>query len=206
MPTTTPAPTATPTPTPTPEPAGQVVSSAGGGTASSGGAAGVPGGRRLPPSGVGIASFALPRFGVVAGMESIGLLPDNELETPHNPYNVGWYFIYDFPGGPGNAVFAGHVDYYPNILGPFYNLADLAAGDAVTVALTDGTVLRYEVISNTRYSVYTIPMGEIVWPSTRPADDEWITLITCGGEFRATTASGAGEYLQRDVVVARRVN
>ena len=39
----------------------------------------------------------------------------------------------------------------------------------------------------------------------RPADEEWIVLYTCGGDFVATTEGGAGNYLQRDVVIARLV-
>lgn len=36
----------------------------------------------------------------------------------------------------------------------------------------------------------------------------WITLITCGGRFRALNpdGSGPGEYLDRDVVIAERVD
>lgn len=149
--------------------------------------------------------MSLPAYGVSAGIEYLGILASNELDNPHNPHNVGWYWLYDFPGGPGNAVFSGHVDYFPNIIGPFYNLKHMGPGESIVIGLTDGTQISYEIVRNTRYSMYSIPMGEIIWPSDRPRDEEWITLITCGGEFRATSASGAGEYLQRDVVVARRV-
>jgi len=209
-PTPTPTPTATPTPVPTATPAPErAVASAQGANEAAAASAGNTGSfsaQRRPPDGVAIAAMSLPAHGVSAAVESLGILPSNELDNPHNPHNVGWYWPYDFPGGPGNAVFSGHVDYYPNILGPFYNVKNMGPGDPITITLTDGTQIGYEVIRNTRYSVYSIPMGEVIWPSDRPRDDEWITLITCGGEFRATTSYGAGEYLDRDVVVARRVS
>ena len=45
----------------------------------------------------------------------------------------------------------------------------------------------------------------IVNGTPRPEGEEWITLITCGGRFVATQPNGLGEYLDRDVVVARRI-
>jgi hypothetical protein len=48
-------------------------------------------------------------------------------------------------------------------------------------------------------------MGEVIWPSDQPAAEEWITLITCGGTFVRTSEQGWGEYIHRDVVVARLI-
>ncbi|MDZ7729105.1 MAG: class F sortase [Dehalococcoidia bacterium] len=148
----------------------------------------------------------IPRFNVDSDIEAIGLIPGtNQLDTPHDPHNTGWYEIYDRPGWRGNAVFSAHVDYFPNIRGPFYNLARMELDDEVVVVMDNGERYTYEVIRKQRYTVSGIPMGDIIWPDDRPEGEEWITLITCGGEFRATSPSGAGEYLHRDVVVARRV-
>jgi len=199
-----PSPTATPTavPTPTPEPTVQAFSGGGSGSAASGAEAAPAEPRRLLAD---VTGFRIPAQGVSASIEYIGILGDGTLDSPHNPHAVGWYRIYDAPGQSGNAVFAAHVDYYPNIVGPFNQLAALGAGAEIYVSMSDGADYRYQVVRNTRYSVYDIPMGYVIWPGDRPGEDQWITMITCGGEFRATTSSGAGEYLQRDVVVARRV-
>ena len=43
-------------------------------------------------------------------------------------------------------------------------------------------------------------MGAIIWPKEKADYDEWVTLITCGGELDAT----GQEYVSRDVVVAKR--
>ncbi len=151
-----------------------------------------------------IAVMKIPRFDVNSKIEAIGLLPNNQLDTPHDPHNTGWYKIYDKPGFGGNAVFSAHVDYYPNILGPFNKLFQSQIGDDISVVMENGLEYKYRVIRKERYDVATIPMGELIWPSNRPAGNEWITLITCGGRFLPTQASGAGEYLDRDVVVAER--
>ena len=74
----------------------------------------------------------------------------------------------------------------------------------IEVVMTDGTTYRYSVIRRTRYPLATIPMGEILWPTDRPAGEQWITLMTCGGTI-VYNSSGFGEYLDRDVIVAQRV-
>jgi len=153
-----------------------------------------------------VARLQIPRFDVDSLIENIGLSSTNELETPDDPLNTGWYDIYDRPGWGGNAVFSAHVDYYPNIRGPFYNLAKIEAGDEVVVVMEDGTTYRYEVVRKQRYDVSSIPMGDIIWPPDRPQGEEWVTLITCGGRFQSYSGNGGpGQYLDRDVVVARRL-
>ena len=39
----------------------------------------------------------------------------------------------------------------------------------------------------------------------KPEGEEWITLITCGGNL-VRDADGFGSYTHRDVVVARRIS
>jgi sortase (surface protein transpeptidase) len=103
-------------------------------------------------------------------------------------------------------VFSAHVDYFPNIRGPFYNLHLLDAGDEVVVVMDNGTEYLYRLIRKVRYPEETIPMGDLIRPPDKPAGSEWVTLITCGGRFQPYQGgNGAGQYLDRDVVVAERV-
>ncbi len=151
--------------------------------------------------------FKIPRFKVDSPVEVIGFkanTDNRELDTPHDPLKTGWYDIYDKPGFNGNAVFAAHVDYYPNIIGPFNKLARLEKDDDIVVVMENGLEYKYKVIRKQRYDVKTIPMGDLIWPKEKPDGVEWITLITCGGEFVASRPGGPGEYLNRDVVVAER--
>ena len=158
----------------------------------------------LPYAGT-VASMRIPRFEVDALVENIGIDATNRLETPRDPLNVGWYGIYQKPGWGYNSVFSAHVDYYPSIRGPFFNLAEAEIDDEIVVVMDNGIEYRYRVISYERYRVEDIPTGDLIRARERPADEEWITLITCGGEFRFNSgSSGPGYYLHRDVVVARR--
>ncbi len=158
-----------------------------------------------PPFDGAVARMKIPRFGVDSAIEAIGLLPNNVLDIPKDPLKTGWYNIYDKPGFGGNAVFSAHVDYFPNILGPFHKLSKTDLGDEIIVTMANGLEYHYKIIRKARYNVDSIPMGDLIWPQNKPAEVEWVTLITCGGEFRATSSSGAGEYLQRDIVVAERI-
>jgi sortase (surface protein transpeptidase) len=175
-----PTPTATPSPTPTATP--------------------------LPYDGK-VASMRIPRFGVDAIVEEIGIDAGNQLETPTDPRDVGWYGIYQKPGHGLNSVFSAHINYYPNIIGPFNKLGEAAAGDEIVVVMDNGIEYTYVVLTNNQYTVDTIPMGDIIWPDDRPADEEWISLITCGGTFVYNNgATGPGHYLHRDVVVAKLID
>jgi sortase (surface protein transpeptidase) len=124
------------------------------------------------------------------------------METPtRENTDVGWYHIWDRPGSDGNAVFSAHV-YWENVPAPFQKLDSLSNGAEVDVEMNNGQVYKYEVISKNRYSRDTIPMGDIIWPKNRPAGEQWITMITCGGELDST----GWEYLSRDVLVAKRIS
>ena len=145
-----------------------------------------------------------------SAVEVVGVDETNTMETPKDPHNTGWYYDpvdvlrWDRPGWGGNAVFSAHVDYWPDIIGPFSRLSETQPGDRIHVVMEDGTRYVYEALTSTQYDAATIPMGEIIDPPNRPAGEEWITLITCGGTF-VRGPQGWGEYLHRDVVVAKLV-
>jgi hypothetical protein len=148
-----------------------------------------------------VAKFIIPKLGVDAPVENLGVDASNTMETPtRENTDVGWYHIWDRPGWNGNAVFSAHV-YWENVPAPFQKLDSLTTGDEVDIEMNNGQVYKYQVISKNRYNRDTIPMGDIIWPKDRPADEQWITMITCGGQLDST----GWEYLSRDVLVAKRI-
>jgi hypothetical protein len=166
-----------------------------------------------------VVRFRIPRFKVDSAVETIGFVGNtNQLDTPHDPLNTGWYQMYTKPGFKGNALFSAHVDYWPNIKGPFNQLAAIEQNDEIAIVMENGLEYRYRVIFKERYDVNAIPMGELIDANgrgrpgvngavapARPSEAEWITLITCGGRFKPTSEQGWGEYLDRDVVIAERI-
>jgi len=155
-----------------------------------------------------VARMTAQSLGIDHPIEEIGIT-NNQLDTPKDAVGaVGWYYIYDKPGWGGNAVFSAHVNYNFK-LGPFANLNKAREQDQITIQMDGGPAYVYEVFYLKRYDVNNIPMGDLIEGVLegvpRPAGEEWITLITCGGRFQQTQENGLGEYLDRDVVVARRV-
>lgn len=148
-----------------------------------------------------VGRLKIPRFNVDAPIEELAINSRGELDTPKAENTaVGWYYIYAKPGFLGNAVFSAHV-YYHNVPAPFVNLAKSVAGDKIVVQMENGTEYTYEVISNNRYHRDKMDMGAIIWPKEKADYDEWVTLITCGGELDST----GQEYVSRDVIIAKRV-
>ena len=158
------------------------------------------------------ALMRIPSLDVEAPIEAIGKIPGyDKLDVPQ-PRNVGWYHIYDKPGFGTSSLYSAHKDWFPDIRGPFYALEELESGDLVIVVMDDGREYVYEVFLQRRYGSGTIPMGDLINPDEaedaellRPEGEEWVTLITCGGDFIPTEEDGSGFYVHRDVVIAKLV-
>jgi len=140
--------------------------------------------------------IAIPNAAVDAPVETVQIV-DGVMQNPTGPWVVSWYEQTAKPGQGGNAVMAGHVDYWD--VGPavLYNLKNVVAGDEIFVVADDGTTVTYEVDWMQTYEMATIT-PEQIQEIVGPTDGEALTLITCGGEFNAA----AGEYLSRTVVRA----
>lgn len=151
-----------------------------------------------PPSTAPIQSLRVDSIGVAAPVVVLGVNADGVMDTPAEPMDVAWYNFSAYPGYPGNAVFAGHVDHVKTGAAVFHGLRDLKPGDSIEVALRDGTSYRYTVTTSSTYYDAFAPVQEIVGPTER----ESITLITCIGAFDPVTRS----YDQRLIVRAERTD
>ena len=145
-----------------------------------------------------VARLAIPRIAVDAEVVTLGLTPQNAMDVPDGPEQVGWYDFTAKPGHAGNAVLSGHVDWRDYGPAVFWDLRNLVAGDRITVTLQDGSVLEYDVTALQSYPVADLPMAVILAPTEQPS----LTLITCAGFFDAAV----GEYTERLIVRAVLVN
>jgi len=160
-----------------------------------------------------LASIEIPALNVKSVIQPAGVTADNYMETPkdhhttfwYDPAKTGWDDGTSRPGWGGNAVMSAHHSYNLQA-GPFRHIADLEIGDTVTVTMENGLAYTYEVFRVERYPEATFPTGELIWPAEKPANEEWLTLITCGGTLVVTNPDrGTGYFQDRDVVVAKRV-
>ncbi len=152
----------------------------------------------------GIKRVIAPRLHLDHYVEDVPVI-QGEMQTPDDAqYAVGYYPDFKVkPGESGNAIFSAH-ETWQHMQGPFYALHYAQPGDDIYVQMLDGREFHYRVTSYKRYDVNKMPMDEILNPRGRAFGEQWLTLITCGGRI-VYDATGFGEYLDRDVVVAKMV-
>jgi sortase (surface protein transpeptidase) len=126
---------------------------------------------------------------------AVGLTREGAMDVPQRAEDVGWYQYSARPGMKGNAVLAGHLDWYGKD-GVFRRLADLSAGDSVVVRAADGEERSYAVEWHQEWPLGNAPMAKIFEPLDVPA----LTLITCGGRWNPAVQL----YDTRVVIRAKR--
>lgn len=135
----------------------------------------------------------IPRIGVDAPMVSMGLGAGGQMPAPADDSSVAWYDFSAAPGGPGNALLAGHVDWVDHAA-VFWHLRTVAPGDSITVT-SSGQTFVYGVDR-----VYTVPfdVADTTGIVGRRTGAPTLTIVTCAGTFNAARHL----YDQRLVVVS----
>ena len=156
-----------------------------------------------PPAQESTASRPVSIIVDAAGIDAVIEVRDiagGRMQDPTGPWVVAWYQQSSALGEIGNALFAGHVDYWG--VGPsvFYHVRDLVEGDLVSLTGEDGQVFTYAVVWNETVAIDELISGRMA-DIVAPGEGQVITLFTCGGEFDYVN----GEYLSRTVVRAERV-
>jgi LPXTG-site transpeptidase (sortase) family protein len=160
------------------------------------------------PEGPAPTRMVIPRLYIDAPVIVKGLTASNLPDVPDRPDQVAWYPSFSVsPGRPGNAVFAGHVDWQTPqgapIPGVFYRLREMKVGDLIEVTLEDGNTLQYRVRANVA-TAYDDPK---ILQVMQPTRSDVLTLITCGGAWvKDGRQENGGNYSHRVVVRAERVH
>lgn len=144
--------------------------------------------------GVPPVKLMIPVLGISAAVESVGQDPDGAMSAPTDPDEIAWYNLGPGMGVPGNAVFAGHIN-WAGVVRPFGLIDRLDPGDVIQVLDANGTGYEYAVESLHWVRAEGAPVEEIFAQPPSPV----ITLITCGGEF----VPSRREYLDRLILRAR---
>ena len=140
-------------------------------------------------------AVSIPTLGVRQGLVDLGVAADGTAEVPTDFADVGWFTPGGRPGARGPTVLMGHVD---STAGPavFYELRDLAPGDAVELTVADGSTATYTVTGTEQVAKDTFPTAAVFGATA----DDVLRLITCTGAFDA----GARSYTDNLVVTAVR--
>lgn len=118
--------------------------------------------------------LVIPSINLDAAVESVGVLPNGEMDVPSGSSNdVGWYSGGPMPGSVGTAVLDAHV------FAALKNLRNVKLGAPVYIVTKGGTKLRFHV---ERSTVYTL--SELTPDMLFGSDGQRrLNLITCAGTF-----------------------
>lgn len=127
--------------------------------------------------------FTIRSLGIYnARVVEVGLKDGDEMGTPRNAYDVGWYVNSVLPGSNGVTMLNAHGGSLGN--GIFRNLPSISVGAEIVVEMGDGTKYTYIV-----HDLVTKNLGEeandympTAFSSPTPGVAS-MTLITCTGDW-----------------------
>lgn len=146
------------------------------------------------PKYISIPAINVPKTRII----QLGLLKGNEIATPDNIYDTGWYNGSSKPGQNGAMFIYGHVSSW-TADGVFYNLKKLQPGDKVYITRGDNKHFTYQVGSSKIYNYKHVDMKQALSPVD--AGTPGLNLMTCTGKI----IKGTSEFNERLVVFAKQI-
>ena len=135
----------------------------------------------------------IPKLGINASVESVGLDSAGRMDVPKKWANVAWYNLgYKVGYSGGAAVMSGHLDTSSGAPAVFYNIEKLNPGDEIIVTDTTGAKYKYRVVEKQVYPWDALPLQRIFGS----AGTDGLNLITCDGAWDRN----ARNYSQRMVI------
>jgi sortase (surface protein transpeptidase) len=135
----------------------------------------------------------IPKLKIKARVVQLNLGKQNDIQSPNNIYDAGWYTGSSLPGQPGAMFIDGHVASW-TANGIFYNLKNLQAGDSIQIVRGDNTSYTYKVVKLQTYPVTSVNMTQALAPVQRGVPG--LNIMTCAGSVVN------GYYNERLVVYA----
>ncbi|MFA6432471.1 MAG: class F sortase [Candidatus Paceibacterota bacterium] len=139
----------------------------------------------------------IPKIGVDAEIESVGLTPQGSVGVPERPSNAAWFDGSPHPGEIGNAIIVGHFGWKDGVSSVFDDLSRLKKGDLLYVEDDTGMTVTFVVRESRRYD----PKADASVVFNSSDEEAHLNLITCEGVWSEAEES----YSLRLVVFADRV-
>jgi LPXTG-site transpeptidase (sortase) family protein len=137
--------------------------------------------------------LVIPKIGVDAAVEKVGLTSRRDMASPSRADTVGWYKFGPRPGNKGSAVIDGHSGYADDREAAFDDLPKLKVGDKLFVKDATGKRLVF-VVRKKKLFARNASAAEVFGPTK----SRRLNLITCTGPFDVA----AGTHSKRLVVFA----
>jgi LPXTG-site transpeptidase (sortase) family protein len=130
--------------------------------------------------------LAIPAIGVSkTRVLQLGLTKDNQIASPDNIHDAGWYSKSAKPGEAGAAFIYGHVSSW-EANGVFYDLKKLKPGDTATVTTGSDKVYTYTVKKSVVYPYDKVDMPAVLSPVDGTSG---LNLMTCTGKVIKGTSN-----------------
>ena len=137
----------------------------------------------------------IPRIGVDAALEHVGLAADGSVDIPKNQDDAAWFNLGPRPGDNGSAVITGHYGVWKGGLPTvFNNLYKLRKGDKLYIKDSNGMTITFTVREVRSYGENEAAPAVFASSDGR----SHLNLITCQGIWNKTSKS----YSKRLVVFA----
>lgn len=144
--------------------------------------------------------ITIPTIGVAqTRIIQLGLTKNNQIATPDNINDTGWYKNSALPGNSGAMFIYGHVSNW-TANGVFYNLKKLRAGNTITITRGDNKTYTYQVVSSKIYPYNAVDMNAVLAPIDHAKPG--LNLMTCTG----SVIKGTSEFNERLVVFTKLVS
>jgi hypothetical protein len=135
--------------------------------------------------------LVIPRIGVDAQIQPVGVDRDGAMAAPASLDSVGWFNRGPAPGQPGSAVIDGH--YGAGQPAVFRALRLLRPGDEIDVVWPDGRIVSFQVAAKQTVAATSHPPD--LFTRAGPAR---LSLITCAGAWIESRRT----YSERLIVTA----
>jgi LPXTG-site transpeptidase (sortase) family protein len=135
--------------------------------------------------------LVIPKIGVDAAVEKVGLTSRRDMASPSRADTVGWYKFGPRPGNEGSAVIDGHSGYADDREAVFDDLPKLKVGDKLFVKDAKGKRLAFVVRRKVLFA-RNASAAEVFGTTKKRR----LNLITCTGSFDVA----AGTHSKRLVV------
>ena len=137
----------------------------------------------------------IPSINVKAIVRPLGLTNNNQIQSPANVYDAGWFNKSSLPGKSGAMLIDGHISSWTS-KGIFYNLKLLKNGQTIIVEEGNGIKINYKVIQSKTYNASSVDMQALLNPVN--PNKPGLNLITCTGNV----IKGTSEFNKRLVISA----
>lgn len=123
--------------------------------------------------------LSIPKLGLQASIELVGIDSQGRMDVPSSFYTVGWYKYGPRPGEKGNSVIDGHYDTYTGDAAVFYNLDLLNRNDVINITDQNGKTYVFKITQVYTYQFDDVRLEKIFGKTQK----RMLNLITCAGYF-----------------------